>query len=220
MSNRFFKLKRIVLILTLLSNVNFWSRVYIDESYLSILRSCFVSLICCLFLFCLLCWCVLVKVAFFVVLFLFVIITSSLRALQVVVRYTSKPVKHNPIPPLLANPVNFGQFWNYLAIRVSRMCTYLHSDLKWHRIVQLGPFFCYWSRGGAVRPLSPDRKQMREFWPIFSLKLDFLILKTHFISLWGVSKMHFSCPLRLCYTTIQPIFNRAAASSKEEWWLL
>ena len=113
MSNRFFKLKRIVLILTVLNNVSFWSRVYI-ELYLSILRSCFVSLISCLFLFCLRCWRFLVKVAFFVVLFLFVIITSSLRALQVVVRYTSKPVKHNPIPPLLANPVNFGQFWKYV----------------------------------------------------------------------------------------------------------
>ena len=40
----------------------------------------------------------------------------------------------------------------------------------------------------------PDRKQMWKLWPIFSLKFDSLILKTHFISLWRVSKMHFSCP--------------------------
>ena len=106
-----------------------------NHTYGCWLRSCFVSLICCLFLFCLLCWRFLVQVAISVVLFLFVIITSSLRALQVVVRYTSKPVKHNPIPPLLANPVNFGQFWNYFAIRVSRICTDLHSNLWWHRIM-------------------------------------------------------------------------------------
>ena len=32
----------------------------------------------------------------------------------------------------------------------------------------------------------PDRKQMWKLWPIFSLKFDSLILKTHFISLWRV----------------------------------
>ena len=47
----------------------------------------------------------------------------------------------------------------------------------------------------------------------FSLKFDF-------ISLWGVSKKHFSCPLRLCYTTTRPFCGRATASSKEEWWFL
>ena len=47
-------------------------------------------------------------------------------------------------------------------------------------------------RGGGS-PLGPDCKQTWKFW-FFSLKLDSLTLKTHFISLWRVSKMHFSCP--------------------------
>ena len=48
----------------------------------------------------------------------------------------------------------------------------------------------------------------------FPLKSDSLILKTHFISLRGVSKMHFSCPLRLHYTAIPPFCDRATANSK------
>ena len=43
--------------------------------------------------------------------------------------------------------------------------------------------------GVGVSPLGPDRKQMWKFWSIFSLKFDSLILKTHFISSWRVSKM-------------------------------
>ena len=46
-------------------------------------------------------------------------------------------------------------------------------------------------RGGGVSPLGPDRKQMWKFQPIFWMEYDSMILKTHFISLWGVSKMHF-----------------------------
>ena len=37
-----------------------------------------------------------------------------------------------------------------------------------------------------------------QFWPNFPLKFDSLILKTHCISLWRVSKMHFSCPFCGC----------------------
>ena len=33
-----------------------------------------------------------------------------------------------------------------------------------------------------------------EFFIFFSLKFDSLTLKTHIFSLWGASKMHFSCP--------------------------
>ena len=43
----------------------------------------------------------------------------------------------------------------------------------------------------------------------FSLKFDSLTLKTHFISLWRVSKMHFSCPFCGCQ-------NEGPASCK--WW--
>ena len=43
--------------------------------------------------------------------------------------------------------------------------------------------------GGLLRPLSPDRKQMWKFWIILAFKFDSLILKTNFISLWGVSKI-------------------------------
>ena len=50
-------------------------------------------------------------------------------------------------------------------------------------------------RKGRVSPLGLDCKQMWKFWFIFSLKFDSLMIKTHFISLWGVSKMHFSPPL-------------------------
>ena len=39
----------------------------------------------------------------------------------------------------------------------------------------------------------------------FSLKLDSLTLKTHFMSLWRVSKMHFSCPIRFSATRYQTI---------------
>ena len=50
----------------------------------------------------------------------------------------------------------------------------------------------FWASGeGGVSPHSPDRKQMWNFWPNFSLKFDSLILITHFIALWWVSKMHF-----------------------------
>ena len=43
---------------------------------------------------------------------------------------------------------------------------------------------------GRVSHLSHDRKQIWKFWPICSMEYDSRILKTHFISLWGVSKMH------------------------------
>ena len=42
-----------------------------------------------------------------VVVVMVVVVVVRLRALQVVGRYTSKPVKHNPILPLTANLVNF-----------------------------------------------------------------------------------------------------------------
>ena len=45
--------------------------------------------------------------------------------------------------------------------------------------------------GVTVSPLSPDREEMWKFWPIFPLKFDSLIPKTHFTSLWGVSKCIF-----------------------------
>ena len=62
----------------------------------------------------------------------------------------------------------------------------------------------------------PDRKQMWKLVPIFSLTLDSLILKRHFISLWGASKMHFSCPQHLRYTVIHGFCDRATANRKEE----
>ena len=43
-----------------------------------------------------------------------------------------------------------------------------------------------------------ERKQMWKFGSFFSLKFYSLTLKTHFISMWRVSKMHFSCPFRGC----------------------
>ena len=70
-------------------------------------------------------------------------------------------------------------------------------------------------RGGeGFRPVGPDRKKMWKFWSIFSLIFDSLILKTHFTSLWGVSKLHCSCALRLHYTTIRLFCDRAAANRK------
>ena len=48
-------------------------------------------------------------------------------------------------------------------------------------------------RGVGVSHLGPDHKQM---WNLIflSLKFDSLTLKPHFISLWGVSNLHFTCP--------------------------
>ena len=71
-------------------------------------------------------------------------------------------------------------------------------------------------RGGGVNPVGPDHKQMWKCCPILSLKFASLILKTQFISLWRVLKMHFSLSLRLCYTSFRPFCKRAAASRKEE----
>ena len=48
-------------------------------------------------------------------------------------------------------------------------------------------------KGGAHRS-HPDHKQMWECWPFFPLEYDSLMHKTHFISLWGGWKVHFSCP--------------------------
>ena len=53
-----------------------------------------------------------------------------------------------------------------------------------------------------------------------TLKFDSLILITHFILLWGISKMLFSCPSRLCYTASRPFCDREAANSKEELGIL
>ena len=50
---------------------------------------------------------VVVVVVMIVVVVMVVVVVVRLRALQVVGRYTSKPVKHNPILPLTANLVNF-----------------------------------------------------------------------------------------------------------------
>ena len=50
---------------------------------------------------------VVVVVVMIVVVVIVVVVVVRLRALQVVGRYTSKPVKHNPILPLTANLVNF-----------------------------------------------------------------------------------------------------------------
>ena len=44
---------------------------------------------------------------FIIIIIIIIVMIISLQALQVVGRYTSKPVKHNPIPPLMANLVNF-----------------------------------------------------------------------------------------------------------------
>ena len=46
-------------------------------------------------------------------------------------------------------------------------------------------------------PFGPDCKQMWKFWSFFHWNL-IIILKTHFISLWRVSKIHFSCPFGGC----------------------
>ena len=51
--------------------------------------------------------------------------------------------------------------------------------------------------GGGFSPHGPDHKQMWNFWSTFSLKFESVILQTHFISCWGVSKINFSCFLHL-----------------------
>ena len=43
-----------------------------------------------------------------------------------------------------------------------------------------------------------------------------MILKTHFISLWGVSKIHFYCIFLLCYTVLW----QSSSGSKEELGIL
>ena len=70
--------------------------------------------------------------------------------------------------------------------------------------------------------LGPYHKQMWKFWSFFSLKFDSLTLKTHFISLWRVSKMHFSCPIRGCQnkgphwhtTSLRPTHNKSSVCLK------
>ena len=50
-----------------------------------------------------------------------------------------------------------------------------------------------------------------------AFKFDSLILKTHFISLREISKMHLSCPLCLClyvFMPMQPFCDRTAPSRK------
>ena len=50
------------------------------------------------------------------------------------------------------------------------------------------------------------------FHPYLALKFDSLILITHFISFWGISKMHLIMFfLRLCKTDIRPFCDKAAA---------
>ena len=61
-------------------------------------------------------------------------------------------------------------------------------------------------------PLALTVINCRKCWPILALKFGSLIIKTHFISLWGVSKIHFSCPSHLCFTAIWPFCDRAALS--------
>ena len=60
--------------------------------------------------------------------------------------------------------------------------------------------------GSATSALTVSKCENFEF--SFSIKLDSLTLKTHFVSLWGVSKMHFSCPFHLhCFRNIYPLWE-------------
>ena len=48
-----------------------------------------------------------------------------------------------------------------------------------------------------VSPFGPDRKQMWEFWPLFSIEMWFFDTQNTSHVQWGDSRMHFACPLRL-----------------------
>ena len=74
---------------------------------------------------------------------------------------------------------------------------------------------CY-SKGGRISPVGPDRKQVWKFWSIFLFKFDLFILKTHFISLWGVSKKHFPCPLCLHFTAIRPFCESQIVTEQQQ----
>ena len=57
----------------------------------------------------------------------------------------------------------------------------------------------------------------QNFDPFYSMEYDSMILKTHFISLWGVSKMHFLTPLLYRYLIV---LGQGSSGSKEELGIL
>ena len=70
--------------------------------------------------------------------------------------------------------------------------------------------------GGGSAPSVLTVSIFENFAPFLAFKFDSLILITHFISSWGVSKMHFSYPQRLCSTAIHPFCDRACVKSVSE----
>ena len=91
---------------------------------------------------------------------------------------------------LLVGTIERKQITNLMqAYELHGVKVYVRQRFNWLKVEKNG-YFRLTVRGG-VNPVGPERKQMWKFWPFFSLKFDSLLLKTHFISLWGVSKMHF-----------------------------
>ena len=77
--------------------------------------------------------------------------------------------------------------------------------------------------GGGVEGFDQSALKVNKcenFDMILAMKFDSLILKTHFISLWGVSKMHFSHPLRLCYTANRPFLTEQQQAVRKNFLYL
>ena len=74
---------------------------------------------------------------------------------------------------------------------------------------QAGPY-----GGGGVSTLGPGLRKCENVYPLLVLKFDSCYSNTVDPIVKGL-KMHFSSPLRLCYTAIRLFCDRAAAISRE-----
>ena len=109
----------------------------------------------------------------------------------------------------LSNPTfklsfNVPKFWMHWCFSISQVRTLEAADRadvnkSLMQGLKNGYFtvsLTVWGEGGGAAPLALTVSKCEHFYPFFSMEYDSdsMILKTHFISLWRVSKMHYSCP--------------------------